>query len=72
MIEAENQLLNHQRQLDADGCMVGVSRQAIDEVLAEIERLRAALALCQRTGEVYKVDSQWVEAWCREALEIKI
>lgn len=31
--EAVNQLRNHQRQLDADGCMVGVSRQALDEVL---------------------------------------
>ena len=43
-IEAENQLRNHQKQLDADGCMVGVSRQAVDEVLAEIERLRGELA----------------------------
>jgi hypothetical protein len=31
--EAIDQLRNHQRQLDADGCMVGVSRQALDEVL---------------------------------------
>ena len=44
MTEAENQLRNYQRQLDADGIMVGVSRQAIDEVLAEIERLRAIVA----------------------------
>lgn len=33
-----------QKQLDADGCMVGVSRQAIDETLAAI---RAALAGAQ-------------------------
>ena len=29
-------LTNHQRQLDADGTEVGVSRQALDEVLAAI------------------------------------
>jgi hypothetical protein len=34
-------LANNQRQLDMDGCEVGVSRQAVDEVLAG---LRAALA----------------------------
>lgn len=27
-------LRNHQQQLDFDGCMVGVSRQALDELLA--------------------------------------
>ena len=31
--EAINQLREHQQQLDADGIMVGVSRQALDEVL---------------------------------------
>ena len=30
-------LRNNQRQLDVDGCEVGVSRQAIDEVLAGID-----------------------------------
>lgn len=44
MLEAENQLRNFQQQLDADGIMVGVSRQAVDEVLTEIERLRAIVA----------------------------
>jgi hypothetical protein len=34
-------LRTNQTQLDADGCMVGVSRQAVEETLTEIERLRA-------------------------------
>jgi hypothetical protein len=37
-------LLTNQRQLDADGVEVGVSRQALDEVLADYERLRAGRA----------------------------
>lgn len=46
---AIDNLTECQRQLDADGCEVGVSRQALDEVLAhhkaqaaEIERLTRA------------------------------
>lgn len=42
-------LANNQRQLDVDGCEVGVSRQAIDEVLAG---LRAALAALDAETEV--------------------
>lgn len=34
--EAIKQLQNHQTQLDADGTMVGVSRQALEEVLAAL------------------------------------
>lgn len=33
-----------QRQLDMDGCEVGVSRQALEETLAELDRLTADLA----------------------------
>ena len=33
-LDAINNLINHQEQLDMDGCMVAVSRQALDEVLA--------------------------------------
>ena len=36
-------LRKRQRQLDFDGVEVGVSRQALDEVLDEIDRLRAVL-----------------------------
>lgn len=34
-------LRSNQRQLDADGCMVGVSRQALDETLALYDELLA-------------------------------
>lgn len=34
-------LRTNQRQLDMDGCEVGVSRQAVEESLEEIDRLRA-------------------------------
>lgn len=37
---AINNLKNHQQQLDGDGCFVGVSRQALDEVLAAIEKVK--------------------------------
>ena len=36
--EAIKHLTNNQRQLDMDGCEVGVSRQALDEVLDYISR----------------------------------
>lgn len=42
---AIDQLTNHQRQLDEDGCFVGVSRQALDELLTF-----AAAALRERDG----------------------
>ena len=35
-------LRDNQRQLDADGCEVGVSRQAADEVLALLDAFRTA------------------------------
>ena len=40
MSEAEKQLREHQQQLDWDGVMVGVSRQALAEFMAEVEALR--------------------------------
>lgn len=39
-VAAIEQLRDHQRQLDEDGTFVGVSRQAIDEVLTYITALR--------------------------------
>lgn len=39
---ALNALKNNQRQLDADGCEVGVSRQALNEALAFINSVRSA------------------------------
>ena len=48
-------LRSHQRQLDADGCEVGVSRQAIEETLALLavvaDELRDAAAILQSTAE---------------------
>lgn len=43
MSKVTDNLRDHQRQLDEDGVMVGVSRQAVVETLAEIEQLREAL-----------------------------
>lgn len=40
--EAFDQLKNNQQQLDQDGVMVGVSRQALDEVLSSYLDLKAA------------------------------
>lgn len=41
---AAKNLEDHQRQLDADGVEVGVSRQAVDETLAQLTRLEDAAA----------------------------
>ncbi len=41
MTTALEALKGHQQQLDADGCMVGVSRQALDETLALVDSLLA-------------------------------
>jgi len=49
-------LANNQRQLDMDGCEVGVSRQAVDEVLAG---LRAALAALDAETEVKVRELEW-------------
>lgn len=49
-------LANNQRQLDMDGCEVGVSRQAVDEVLAG---LRAALAALAAETEVKVRELEW-------------
>ena len=38
--DAIDNLRNNQQQLDQDGVMVGVSRQALDEVLAHIDAQR--------------------------------
>lgn len=41
--ECVRQLASHQERLDQDGVMVGVSRQALDETLEYITRLREQL-----------------------------
>lgn len=46
MNAAIDNLKTNQKQLDVDGCMVGVSRQALDETLALVDEMRALLADC--------------------------
>lgn len=48
---AIEQLANHQEQLDFDGVMVGVSRQALDEVLAYVAALQARVSKLVRALE---------------------
>ena len=43
MSEASENLRYHQKQLDEDGVMVGVSRQAVEETLLELMQLREAV-----------------------------
>lgn len=50
-VEAIKSLTEHQEQLDMDGCMVGVSRQALDETLAYVAALNAAPAPTAGGGE---------------------
>lgn len=54
-------LANSQRQLDADGCEVGVSHQAIDETLAELKRCYEVIGalLAALTDSV-----DWIERLC--------
>lgn len=51
-ILAVDNLRTCQDQLDADGCMVGVSRQAVEETLAALDRLTQGAA-----AETLQVDS---------------
>ncbi len=44
-------LREHQRQLDADGCEVGVSRQALDETLAILDNVTTALKIAIQLAE---------------------
>ena len=45
MSEAEENLRKHQNQLDPEGIMIGVSRQALTEVLSELSEAKAREAL---------------------------
>ena len=55
--EAINQLREHQQQLDADGIMVGVSRQALDEVLEYVSFMEMEQA-AWRKFRVNKVNAK--------------
>lgn len=45
MTDELEHLKTNQRQLDMDGCEVGVSRQALDELLARVERQEAMIKM---------------------------
>ena len=49
MHPAIENLKTNQQQLDADGCMVGVSRQALDETLELVAIMFAALEQADET-----------------------
>jgi hypothetical protein len=63
MIPAERNLRDCQRQLDMDGCEVGVSRQALEETLSEIERIRS------ENGQLIEAAAQRSSCW-RDQQEI--
>ena len=47
MSAASDNLKSNQRQLDMDGCEVGVSRQAVDETTTQYDAMLEALELLQ-------------------------
>lgn len=58
---ALDNLRTNQRQLDADGCEVGVSRQALDETLDIYGEL---LVACRELVDVSPIDSEWGYCSC--------
>lgn len=56
MREAIEALKTCQRQLDADGCEVGVSRQALDETLALVEKMHGNLLSARRYVHAFTQD----------------
>lgn len=65
-------LTEYQRQLDVDGCHVGVSRQALDEVLAYITKLQEANGILedalQEVGDDYPGSS--CQEWCIQQVKL--
>lgn len=59
--DAAEHLRNHQKQLDADGIMVGVSRQALDEVLHAAADQARELEAEKELHQHYKVSFQEAE-----------
>lgn len=49
MSAASDNLRTNQEQADIDGCMVKVSRQAVEETLEQFDAMLAALKLVQQT-----------------------
>ena len=61
MSAASEQLRSHQEQLDADGIMVGVSRQAVDETLAQYNALRNALKVLLNEATSFSVSGVYFD-----------
>ena len=60
MSEAVENLRNNQKQLDADGCMVGVSRQALDETLTLLDEMTR---LSRRLVEYIRDEGPAAKEW---------
>lgn len=58
MSAAVENLKSNQRQLDMDGCEVGVSRQALDEAISEYSELMEAL---KPFAEPHKMGDNYVQ-----------
>lgn len=64
MSSASEQLRTHQEQLDAGGIMVGVSRQALDETLAQYTALRNALKVLLNEATSFSVSGVHFDEPC--------
>jgi hypothetical protein len=60
--DAIENLLNSQRQLGADGCHVGVSRQALEEALEWLAHLEAIMSEIPRLTEWLRMD-KYIEGY---------
>jgi hypothetical protein len=54
MSNSSEHLANNQKQLDADGTMVGVSRQALDETLIELAQQAEQLMQAQTNSAFFR------------------
>lgn len=70
MSAASENLKSNQRQLDMDGCEVGVSRQAIDETLEQYDDMLTALTLAlKRLGELNRDDEAGIRIVLANAID---
>lgn len=74
MSKAEDALRDHQGQLDPEGIMVSVSRQAVGEVLKELAELRERVEKAEKELEDYrreckvlKVNNDFLKYWLSSA-----
>ena len=60
--DAIENLCNSQRQLDADGCHVGVSRQALEETLEWLDQLEGLMSKIPDITEWLRMD-RYIEGY---------